>query len=76
MAKHNELYVSSDVYSRQHVLANCPRILSGLEICFVLLDAGYGNGLTNTYGGTVLLLANNPLLMCGMVLSTSRHFSA
>lgn len=73
MAKHN---VSSDMYSRQHILANCPRILSGLEICFVILDAGYGNGLINTYGGTVLLLASNPLLMHGMVLSTSRHFSA
>lgn len=55
MAKHNELYVSSDVYcSRQHILANWLRILSDLEICFLLLNGGYGKGLT--YGGTVLLL--------------------
>lgn len=64
MDKHNGLYFSSDVYhSRQHLLANCPRILSGFETCFVLLNAAYGNGLTNSYAGTVLLLADNPLLI-------------
>lgn len=64
MDKRNGLYFSPDMYcSRQHTVANCPRILSGFESCFVLLNAGYGNGLTNAYAGTVLLLADNPLLI-------------
>jgi len=64
MEKHNGLYFSSDTCSsRQHILATCPRILSGFETCFGLVNAGYGNGLTNAYAGTVLLLADNPWLV-------------
>ena len=43
------------------ILQIVPEYSLGLKL--VLSNAGYGNGLTNAYAGTVPLLAANPLLI-------------